>query len=63
MKRYKVTIKNDGTVKAEAFGFAGQGCLEATAFLDDLFGEPKREMKGEFYQSENERLCNTEWCG
>jgi hypothetical protein len=65
----RITIGIDGQVKAEAEGFSGGSCLEASKFLDELFGEPeKRDLKQEFYQADeqtnkNNNILGGGWCG
>lgn len=50
-KKVIITCGKDGSVRVEAEGFKGGSCEEATAFLDDLFGGPKkREYKSSYYE-------------
>jgi hypothetical protein len=66
MPRVEITITKDGKIKREAFDFKGAACLQKTAFLDDLFGEPvESEVKDEYYQEED-NISNglpSGWCG
>jgi hypothetical protein len=53
-KRVVITVGKDGSVRVEAFGFVGGECVDATQFLDKLFGEPKkRKLKDSFYKEKN----------
>lgn len=55
MKQIKIILGKDGTVSAEAEGFEGNSCDDATAFLDKLFGNPSdKELKAEYYQANSE---------
>lgn len=50
-KRVVITCDPDGGIEVEAFGFEGNTCEEATAFLDELFGDPEEKtLKDEYYQ-------------
>lgn len=50
-KKVEITFGKDGSVAIEAFGFKGDSCEEATAFLDELFGKPdNREYKDSYYE-------------
>ena len=51
MKKIEIIFKDDGSVVVEAFGFKGSSCEEATAFLDRIFGERKREYKSSYYEN------------
>lgn len=64
-KTVKIKLYPDGRVTAEAEGFKGGTCEEATAFLDSIFGTEKRDLKDEYFESEE---CLVEslpagWCG
>ena len=49
-KRVEIILGKDGSVRVEAFGFKGGSCEEATAFLDNLFGNGKRTHKSSYYE-------------
>ena len=52
-KKVKILLGKDGSVKVEAFGFKGQSCVEATAFLDKVFPAGKHmDTKSSFYEEE-----------
>jgi len=66
MKKVRVTIASNGRVSAEAEGFTGSSCEEATAFLDTLFGVGKKDYKPEYYQEECNNITNglpSGYCG
>jgi hypothetical protein len=50
MAQVKVTIGRDGQVTVDAEGFKGKSCEEATAFIEKLFPNGKKEHKPEYYQ-------------
>ena len=55
-KRVEITFGKDGSVRVEAFGFVGQSCEEATAFLDKLFGKSsERDYKDSYYEEASEK--------
>jgi len=64
-KRVEITFGNDGSISVEALGFEGAGCIEATKFMDELFGEPDTiDHKHEFYLKEYDKDCiKTGLCG
>jgi len=50
MPKIVIRLKNDGSIEAEGVEFQGEGCIEATKFLNELFGSPEElEYKDEFY--------------
>ena len=50
-KQVRITLGKDGSIKAEAEGFTGSGCEEATEFLAGLFDDPDAtEYKSEYYE-------------
>jgi len=52
-KRLRILLGPDGSVKVEAEGFKGEGCLAAAKPLEDLFGKADRvELKAEYYETE-----------
>lgn len=65
MPRVEITLGNDGSIKAEAFGFEGSSCQDATKFLDELFGEAEEtQLKDEFYMKTFSKGCLTNgFCG
>lgn len=57
MPQVRVTFTKAGGVKVDAEGFKGDSCEKATAFLDDLFGEPTdRSYKPEYHETTEEIL-------
>jgi len=40
MPKVEILLGKDGSVKVEAFGFKGESCTDATAFIDKIF--PKK---------------------
>jgi hypothetical protein len=54
-KKVVITFGKDGSVRSEAFGFKGESCKEATAFLDPLFGEGKETLKPSYHETEEEK--------
>jgi len=66
-KQVRITLGKDGSVKAEALGFKGGACEDATAFLDNLFDGPKkRDLKASYHETEDIQVCNglpSGWCG
>lgn len=70
MKQVIITFGKDGSVKAEATGFKGGECMEKTAFLKQIFGEPEEHhLKPSYYEEEEKQtICGTDglpsgWCG
>ena len=52
-KQVRIKLGPDGSIRAEAFGFKGASCEEATAFLNKLFGDPEsKELKDSYYEQE-----------
>ena len=51
MKNIKVIITPDGQIQVEAFGFTGNSCTEATAFLRNLGTVQEEILKPEFYET------------
>jgi len=41
-KKVEILLGKDSSVRVEAFGFKGESCEEATAFLDKIFGKAKK---------------------
>lgn len=69
-KKVVITLGKDGSVKAEAFGFKGSSCEEASAFLDDIFPKSKELVLKPSYYEEEEKETLIEknglpsgWCG
>jgi len=52
MKKIEVTIRPDGTVEVEAFGYQGKSCEKATEFIEEMGTVAKRRRKPEWYQTE-----------
>jgi len=53
-KIVRVTLGKDGSVRAEAEGFKGDTCEEATKFLAELFDDPEAvKYKDEYYEEED----------
>ncbi len=52
MTEVKVTIKPDGTVIYEVEGSSGPSCVELTDFIDQMGDLENRELKPEYYESE-----------
>jgi len=52
MKEVNIIIKDGGKIEVDAVGFKGKGCLEATSFIDKLFGVLSRKKKGDMYKKE-----------
>ena len=70
MKKTKIILGKDGSIKAEGFGYTGGECIKKVEFLEKLFGSvDKRELKPEFYEEkETNTLLDTNglpsgWCG
>lgn len=68
MKKVKITIGKDGSVKAEAEGFKGDSCEKATEFLNSLFGDAAEvKHKASYYEENDEVKINdglpSGWCG
>jgi hypothetical protein len=65
MKTVTIKLGKDGSVKVEANGFKGGSCEEATKFIDDLFGEKKRDYKPSYYEQEEIVVDNlpSGYCG
>ncbi len=64
-KTVTIRLFPDGKVTAEAEGFKGSSCEEATAFLDSIFGVSEKDFKSEYFENED---CLVEslpagWCG
>jgi len=56
MPKIEITLKNDGTIQAEGVDFEGEGCVEATKFLDELFGEAEKvTLKSSFYMKTKQK--------
>jgi hypothetical protein len=52
-KKVEILLGKDGSVRVEAFGFKGESCEEATAFLDKIFGKAKKlEHKDSYYETD-----------
>ncbi len=65
-KRIEIIIKKDGSIQVEAFGYSlnnfdpvldpilidktNQSCINATKFLEALFGVQSRKMKDNFFE-------------
>ena len=50
MKVIEVVVRPDGTTQLETKGFAGAGCREASAFLEQALGQRASEkLTGEFF--------------
>lgn len=65
-KKVEVIIGKDGSIKVEAFGFKGGTCEEATAFIENLFGDPEDKKYKPSYYEQAETLVNglpSGWCG
>lgn len=66
-KRVEIILGADGSVKVEALGFTGTSCLEATEFLDDLFGSPSSvDLKDEYYSTDKTTVVDglpSGYCG
>lgn len=52
MKKIEVTIRPDGTVEVEAFGYQGKSCEKATEFIEEMGTVAKKRRKPEWYQAE-----------
>jgi hypothetical protein len=51
MKKIVITLGRNGSVKAEAVGFVGPACQDATKFLDGIFKGKKEDLlKPEYYE-------------
>jgi hypothetical protein len=64
-KKIKITVGKDGSVKVEAFGFVGESCEEATAFLDTLLGQKTTEYKSSYFEEPGQIIDGlpSGWCG
>lgn len=52
-KKVVITLGKDGSVKAEAFGFKGSSCTDATQFLNEVFPSgSSMETKASYYEEE-----------
>lgn len=69
MKKTKIIIGKDGSLKVEAEGYQGGTCLEKIKFLDNLFGLEKRDLKASYHEENSDSnfdiLDNNPsgWCG
>jgi hypothetical protein len=55
VKKIRVTVSPGGKVEAEAEGFKGASCKEATEFLERALGKPSGEsLKPEYFEQEAE---------
>lgn len=53
MKEVVITVKADGSVEVEAFGFKGPACEKAIDMLIDGLGQTKdKKKKPEFFQQQ-----------
>lgn len=51
-KSIEVIVQPDGSLKIEAFGFAGADCEKATAFLEKALGTAlTRKRKADYYRA------------
>ena len=60
MPEVKILLGRDGSVKLEAFGFKGESCTDATAFIDKIFPSKKTwKEKPSFWEEEvDEKLVD-----
>ena len=66
MPRIEIILsKKDGSVKVEVQGEKGSGCVDATKFLDELFGEADEvTQKPSYYEKATEgNLLTHGFCG
>lgn len=58
MKEIIVTIDEKGNAKIETRGFAGKGCQDATAALEDALGIKTSDVQtAEFHTTETETVA------
>ena len=66
MPKIEIILRNDGTIEAEGFDFEGEGCVDATKFLEELFGKAETvDLKSSFYMKarQKEGLIGGGFCG
>jgi hypothetical protein len=66
-KKVVIRIGPTGAVTAEAVGFKGESCMDATKFLDKAFGVEKTTLKDSYYEDEETIRVDdglpSGWCG
>ena len=56
MPKIEIILRDDGSIEAEGIDFEGEGCTEATKFLDELFGKAETvNLKSSFYMKSDQK--------
>ena len=59
-RKVEIILGRDGSIKVEAIGFEGESCVDATKFLETLFGKAESvELKAEYYNETLNKDCLT----